>query len=170
MRGVVAILIGLVALVLPIITLAALALLFGAYAFVDGVLSLIAVMKGGLARDRWWALLLEGLIGIGAGVVTVIWPGITVLALLYVIAFWAIVTGVLEIMAAVRLRKHMAGEWLLILAGIASLVFGILLLVAPGPGAVVVGWWIGAYALIFGVVMLALSFRLRSWSKSPAHA
>jgi uncharacterized membrane protein HdeD (DUF308 family) len=106
------------------------------------------------------------LAGVGAGVITLLWPGITALALLYVIAAWALVTGGLEIAAAIRLRKVMTGEWLLVLAAIASIALGILLVLFPGSGALALVLWIGAYAFVSGVLFIALGFRLRSWAKS----
>ena len=97
---------------------------------------------------------------------TLIWPGITALALLYLIAAWALVTGTFEIAAAIRLRKVITGEWLLVLSGIASIALGVALVIFPGPGALVLVLWIGAYALVSGALLIALSFRLRSWDRS----
>jgi uncharacterized membrane protein HdeD (DUF308 family) len=114
-------------------------------------------------------LLFEGIIGIGTAGLTAIWPLITLVVLIYIIAAWAVITGVLEIAAAVRLRRHITGEWLLVLAGIASIGFGVLLFAAPGPGAVVIAWWTGAYIFLFGVLMLGLAFRLRRWHTLRLH-
>ena len=108
-------------------------------------------------------MILNGLAGIAIGVLTLLWPGITALVLLYFIAAWAILTGVFEIAAAIRLRREIEGEWLLALAGITSVIFGILLVALPGPGALALTWLIGAYALVFGILMLVLAFRLRRW-------
>lgn len=170
LRGVVAILFGLCAFVLPGITLAALVLLFGAYALIDGILGVVTAIRRHGTTDRWWVLLVEGLVSFAAGVLTLLWPAITALVLLWVIAAWALVTGVLEIVAAVRLRKAITGEWLLVLGGIASLAFGILLVVFPAAGALAVVWWIGAYALLFGVLLVALAFRLHAWGRSHGGA
>jgi uncharacterized membrane protein HdeD (DUF308 family) len=169
-RGIVAILFGILTFLWPAVTLTVLALLFGAYALVDGIFAIVAAIRGGRGEERWWMLLIEGIVGLGAAAVTFLWPGITVLALVLVIAAWAVVTGILEFVAAIRLRKYISGEWLLALAGIASVIFGILLMLWPVTGAIVVAWWIGAYALAFGVIMVALSFRLRGWGRQPAHA
>lgn len=164
LRGVVAVLLGIATFVWPGITLTALVFLFAGYALVDGALSLAGALRAAEARDRWGALLIEGLVGIFAAFVTVLWPGITALALVYVIAAWAIITGVSEIAAAVRLRHHIRGEWLLALAGVASIVFGVLMAAMPLAGALVIALWVGAYMLVFGILLIALGFRLRSWS------
>jgi uncharacterized membrane protein HdeD (DUF308 family) len=164
-RGVISILLGIVALVWPGITLGALVLLFGAYALIDGIVSLVGVWRASKAHERWGALLLEGFLGIAAAVVTIAWPGITVIVLIYVIAAWAIITGIFEIMAAIRLRKHISNEWLLLLAGVASVVFGILMMGFPITGALVIAIWFGVYALIFGGTLIGLGLRLRAWSK-----
>lgn len=164
LRGIAGILFGLVTFFAPGISLAALVLVFGAYAFTDGVFSLVSAVRR-RGTEPWWMLLLHGLAGIAAGVVTLIWPGITALALLYVIAFWALVTGGFEIAAAIGLRKVITGEWLLILSGIASVALGILLVLFPGPGALALILWIGAYALVSGAFLTALGFKLKSWSK-----
>ena len=176
LRGLAGILFGIITFVAPLVSLAALILVFGAYAFVDGVLSIVSAVRR-RGEGHWGVLLLEGIVGILAAAVTLFWPGITALALLYVIAAWAIVTGVLELFAAVRLRKQIKGEWLLVLGGIASLVFGVLVAVFPGAGALTIVLWIGAYALVFGILLVVLSFRLRSWGKdatlhhpTPSHA
>ncbi|HEU4643641.1 MAG TPA: HdeD family acid-resistance protein [Gemmatimonadaceae bacterium] len=166
LRGVAAILFGILTFLYPGISLAALVLLFGAWAFVDGVLAVASAVRRRKVSDRWWVLLLEGLAGIAAGVLTVFWPGITALALLYVIAAWALVTGVLEVVAAIRLRRVITGEWLLALAGIASVVLGVLLVLFPGVGALAVVLWIGAYAIVAGALLVALGLRLRAWGRS----
>lgn len=165
LRGLLGIVIGFIAFFLPGVTLAALTFLFGAYALIDGILSLVAAFHEARFHGHSWALVLEGIVGIGIAAVTVLWPAVTLLALLYLIAAWAVITGILEIATAIRLRRVIAHEWLLGLAGVASVIFGLLLFGAPGPGAIVIAWWIGAYALVFGVLMLALSFRLRHWSR-----
>lgn len=165
-RGLLGICVGIVAFVWPGITITALVLLFGAYALIDGIVSITGAVKAVAAHDRWGALLFEGIVGIGAALVTVLWPAITALSLVFVIAAWAIVTGVMEIAAAIRLRKIIPGEWLLILSGIASVVFGVLVAAVPVAGALVIALWFGAYAFVFGVMLVALGFRLRSWGRT----
>ncbi|MBX6365414.1 MAG: HdeD family acid-resistance protein [Gemmatimonadetes bacterium] len=160
-QGVLAIVFGLLAFFMPGITLAALVLLFGAYAFVDGIFSIVAAVRA-QEGSPWWALVIRGVAGIAIGILTILWPGITALALLFLIAAWAIITGVLEIVAAIRLRKLITGEWLLALAGIAALAFGILLIAAPGPGALAVVWIIGVFAIILGALLIVLGLRLRA--------
>jgi uncharacterized membrane protein HdeD (DUF308 family) len=115
-------------------------------------------------------MLVEGIIGVLAGIAAFAWPGLTALVLLYIIAFWAIVTGVLEVIAAVRLRRVISNEWALILGGALSVVFGVALIVSPGAGALAVVWLIGAYAVVFGVMLLALSWRLRGHAHGLARA
>jgi len=162
LRGVVAILFGMIAFFSPGITLVSLVLLFGAYAFVEGIASVVMGIREYGERERWWGTLLSGLISIGAGVVTLLSPGITALALLTLIAVWAILHGAFDIVAAIRLRHAIEGEWLLALGGVLSIAFGLLMLARPGAGALAVVWWIGAYALMLGVVLIVLGLRARS--------
>jgi uncharacterized membrane protein HdeD (DUF308 family) len=168
LRGLAALLFGLLTAILPGITLTALLLLFGAYALVEGVFNIVAAFRRRGGARSWWALILEGLASIAAGVITFVVPGITALALLYVIAAWAVVTGVLEIVAAVGLRKQIQGEWWLVLAGWLSIVFGVVLAIFPGAGALALVLWIGAYSLVFGILLLALAFRLRGLRGEPS--
>ncbi len=163
LRGLVAVLFGLAAFVWPGLTLLALVFLFGIYALLDGIFSIIAAVNNRAGNNRWWLLLLEGLVGVAAGIIAFIWPGITAFALLYLIAAWAVITGILEIAAAIRLREEIEGEWLLGLGGLLSIVFGILLFIWPGAGALAVTWLIGAYALFFGILLIILGFRVRGW-------
>jgi uncharacterized membrane protein HdeD (DUF308 family) len=160
LRGVVAIVFGVLAFVWPGITLVTLVLFYGAFVLIDGVLAIAAAIHGGNMAPRWW-LAIVGIAGIGAGVLTFAWPGITALVLLLFIAFWAIVLGVFEIIGAIRLRKEIEGEWLLILNGALSIAFGLVLLWRPGLGALAVVWIIGAYAIIFGVTFVLLGLKLR---------
>lgn len=166
LRGVVAIMTGIVAFLLPVPTMIVLVWLFGAYAFLDGLFNLMSVLRRRRTRSRpWWALVLSGIAGIATGVISFVWPGITALAWVYLIAAWALITGVLEIVAAVRLRKEIKGEWLLAVSGGFSVLLGILLAIAPGPGAIALVWYLGTFAMLFGVLMVALSFRVRSRQK-----
>jgi uncharacterized membrane protein HdeD (DUF308 family) len=160
LRGLAAVLFGVLAFVWPGMTLAVLVLLFGAYALVDGILAIVVAARGG--TDHRLMLGLEGVVGVLAGLATFVFPGLTALVLLYIIAFWAILTGVLEVAAAVRLRQAITNEWGLIIGGVLSVLFGIVLIAAPGAGALAVVLLIGAYAVLFGVTLLALSWRLRS--------
>jgi uncharacterized membrane protein HdeD (DUF308 family) len=169
-RGILGIVIGLITFVWPGITLTALVFLFAGYALVDGAVSLTGAVHAAQAHERWGALVIEGILGIAAAVITVFWPAITALSLVFVIATWAILTGISEIVAAVRLRKHISGEWLLILAGIASVIFGVLVAAVPLAGALVIAIWFGAYAFVFGIMLVALGFRLRTWERElPSH-
>jgi uncharacterized membrane protein HdeD (DUF308 family) len=160
LRGVLAVVFGVIAFFEPQSAFAALVLLFGAYAFVDGVFALIALFRGA-GRERFWVLVLEAIVGIGIGVLTIARPAVTALALLYYVGIWAILTGVFELMAAIRLRKEITGEFWLGLAGVLSIAFGILLFVVPGSAALALTIWIGAYAFIFGIMLILLAFRLR---------
>lgn len=168
-RGIAAIIFGIIAFAWPGITLTALVLLFGAYAITDGIFAIIAAVNASGRAKKWGWLLLEGILSIIAGVLTFVLPGITALFLLYLIAAWAIVTGAFAIGTAILLRKEITGEWLMALSGIASVIFGLLLVIFPGAGALAVIWWIGAYAIVFGALLLALAFRLRSWERDIAH-
>jgi uncharacterized membrane protein HdeD (DUF308 family) len=135
-------------------------LFYGAFVLVDGVLAIAAAIRGGSPAPRWW-LAIVGIAGIVAGALTFLWPGITALVLLVFIAAWAIVLGVFEIIGAIRLRKEIEGEWLLILNGAISVLFGLVLLWRPGVGALAVVWIIGAYAIILGVIYVLFGLKLR---------
>jgi uncharacterized membrane protein HdeD (DUF308 family) len=163
LRGLVSIAFAVLIWMQPAITLKAMIILFGAFALVDGVLGVWSAFSSRKDRNNWWVLMLWGLVGIGIGIITFVAPAVTALALLFYIAIWAIVTGVLEIIAAVKLRKEIQGEWLLGLAGLLSLVFGILLIMHPGAGVLAVLWLVAAYALILGVLMVILAFKVRGW-------
>ena len=169
LRGVCAILFGLVAWAWPGVTLAALVLLWGAYAFADGVLALVAAISGSTGAP-WWVLILAAIVSIGAAGAAVFFPGVTTVVLLYVIAIWAVITGVLEIAAAIQLRKEIEGELWLGLAGLASVLFGFLLIARPGLGAVAVVWMIGLYAIMFGAILVALGFRVKALKETALPA
>ena len=162
LRGIVAILFAALTFFTPGITIAFLVFLFGGYALVDGILAIISAVRAVHGHRRWGSFLLEGVVGIAFGLFTFFVPGLTLLFLIYLVGAWAIVTGALEIAAAVRLRQHIAGEWLLGLMGVVSILFGVAIYAAPVAGAVVIAWWIGAYALVFGILLLTLAFRLRA--------
>lgn len=161
LRGICAILFGVLAFMWPGISLLTLVLLYGAYALADGVFALGAALTGrGGSVPTWW-LVLIGLLGIAAGVGTFFWPGITALALLFVIAWWSIVRGIVEIAGAIRLRKVIDNEWLLAFGGALSIAFGVLLLRNPGEGVLAIVWIIAMWAVVFGAVTVGLAFRLR---------
>jgi uncharacterized membrane protein HdeD (DUF308 family) len=170
LRGLVAIVVGVIALALPGITVGAVVILFGAYALIDGIAAFIAAFRSSRAHERWGMLLLEGLAGIVTAAITVIWPPLTALVLVYLVGAWALVTGVLEVAAAIKLRQFIAGEWLLALSGIASLLFGILALAMPLAGALAIAMLVGVYSLAFGFILVGFGIRLRSWSKNPGAA
>ena len=163
LRGVAAVIFGILAYVWPGITFTVLVLFFGAYALWDGVFALIAAFR--TQAERRWPLVLEGLVGIAAGVLTFIWPGAATVALLIIIGAWALVTGIFEIVAAIRLREEIEGEWLLLVSGLLSVLFGIAIAIWPAAGLVAVTWLIGAYSIIFGILLMVLGFRLRNWGK-----
>jgi uncharacterized membrane protein HdeD (DUF308 family) len=169
LRGLVAILFGVLALLWPGATLTTLVLLFGAYAVVDGVVAIVVGIREYGERERWWATLLGGLVSLAAGIITFMMPGITALTLLTLIALWAIVRGVFEIAAAIRLRHVIEGEWLLGLAGAVSIAFGVMMIAFPGAGAVAVIWWIGAYAIAVGLMLVALGLRARGLAQRLEH-
>ncbi|MGE5645407.1 MAG: HdeD family acid-resistance protein [Acidobacteriota bacterium] len=165
LRGIAALVFGILAILWPGASLTALVLLFGAYALFDGILAVVSSIARAHGGGGRWVPLLEGLVGIAAGLVTFAAPGFTLLALLFLIGGWAILTGILEVAVAIRIRKLITGEWALILGGVLSILFGVLLFAAPAAGAIAIAWWIGAYALIFGIAMIALSLHLRRWSR-----
>jgi len=168
-RGIAAIVFGILTFTAPQSSLFALVILWGAYAIVDGVFALMLAARSGRAGERWGWMLLEGLVGIGAGVATFMWPQITGLVLLTLIAFWAVLTGVAEVAMAITLRREIKGEWFLALSGLLSMAFGVLLVASPGRGALALAWTIGAYALAFGVMLIALGVKLRRWARSGEH-
>jgi uncharacterized membrane protein HdeD (DUF308 family) len=160
LRGVFAILFGFIALLMPGATILALVLVFSAYMLADGVLAIVSAVRAARRNERWGLLVFQGVASILAGIAAFIWPGITVLVFITLVAAWSIVSGGLMLASAIRLRiDH--GRWWLALSGLLSVIFGVLLVIAPLAGAVVLTWWIGAYALIFGVALLVLAYRLR---------
>lgn len=160
LRGVVAVLFGVIAIVWPGITVLALALLFGAYTLLDGITALTMGFGREIGSDRVYMVTL-GVLGVLAGLIALIWPQITVIVLLVIIAVWAIIAGATQIAAAIRLRKVIRNEWFLALTGAVSLVLGILLIVQPAEGAIALVIAIATFALVWGVVLIVLGFRLR---------
>jgi uncharacterized membrane protein HdeD (DUF308 family) len=165
-RGIAAVLFGIAAFVWPGLTIAVLVLMFGAYALIDGIFAIIAGIFARNEIGRWWMMILVGLAGIAVGVLTFMRPGITALVLLYYIAAWAIISGIFQVISAIQLRREIEGEWFLVLGGIASVLFGLILFLRPGEGALASIWIIGSYAIIFGILMMVLAFRLRGWRNS----
>lgn len=161
LRGIAAVVFGLLAFFWPGATGVALVILFGAYAFVDGIFALISAVRAAEAHHRWMAFAIEGIVGLVIAAITLFDLQLAAFALYFMIAAWAILTGIFELLAAFRLRKDLPNEWLLVLGGIASVVFGVLLIVYPLVGILTVIWLIGAYAILFGVLMIGLSLRLR---------
>jgi uncharacterized membrane protein HdeD (DUF308 family) len=168
LRALAAILLGIIAFALPGPTLAAIVIVFGIYAITDGILAIIAAVRGIRKKERWGPMLIEGIVGIVAGAIAIFWPGIGALALTYLVAAWALVTGAFEIAAAIRLRKEIKGEWLLMILGLLSIVLAVLIALFPGAGALTLVWWLGAYALAYGVISLVLALRVRTWTRAVA--
>lgn len=161
LRGVFAILFGIIALVLPVVTIAALVLLFAAYMVADGIFAIVAAVRAARQHERWGWLVLEGIADLAAGAIAFLWPLITVVAFIYLMAAWAIVSGAMLTAAAFRLNLPHGRGWMLF-GGVVSLIWGVLLLIWPLTGAVVLTWWMAGYALFFGVALLVLAFKLRA--------
>jgi uncharacterized membrane protein HdeD (DUF308 family) len=160
LRGIAAIAFGVLAFIWPGLTLVTLVLFWGAFTLIDGVLALVHAIMGGNMGSRWW-LALIGLAGIAVGILTFMMPGVTLLILLWFIAAWAIVLGVFQIVGAIRLRQEIDNEWTLVLGGVVSVLFGLVLLLAPVSGAIGIAWVIGTFAIIFGVLLVMAALRLR---------
>ena len=167
LRGVLAFVFGLLCFAYPGVTLTLLVIMFGAYMLLDGLLAIAAAITRAQTQPRWWSTLIEGIVGSIIGVLILIWPSITALGLLYLIAIWASLTGIFKMLAAMRLRRYITGEWLLLLSGVASLVCGLILFVLPGSGALAVLFWIGAYAVTIGLFLIVVALRLRRWMAQP---
>ena len=162
LRGVFALVFGVLAVAMPGITLAILVMFWGAFALIDGVVALVAGLRIRESGQPLWALIVLGLLGIAAGVIALGWPGLTALTLVFIIGCWAIAIGVLQLVAAFRFRKYIEGEWLHALSGVLSLLFGIVLMARPAVGVVALVWIIGGFAILFGVVLIGMALRLRS--------
>ena len=168
LRAVVAILLGIIALTRPGVTLAAIITLFGVFAMADGIFAIVAALRGIKHHTRWGWMLFEGIVGVVAGAIALLYPAIGALALAWLIGGWALATGVLEIAAAIRLRKVMKGEWLLLVAGLLSILFALIVAFRPGISVLLLVMWIGVFALIHGLMTLFLAFRVRRWSREQA--
>ena len=168
LRGLFAALFGIFAFIWPGITLAVLVLVWGAYAIADGVMALIAAYSVHEEGKPMGALIVVGILGIAAGIVTFLWPGMTALVLLLFIASWAVLMGIFQIAAAIRFRKHIDNEWLLGLSGAVSILFGVLMFLQPGAGALAVVWLIGSFSLLFGILLIALGFKLKGLASRMA--
>lgn len=163
LRGMLAILFGIAAFLWPGITLLTLIIMFGVYAIFDGLIAIWTGLSRTRESSRWWMFLLEGLLSIGAGIAALVWPGLATLVFIYIMAFWAVFTGILEIVAAIRLRHEITNEWFLALGGVLSIGLGILLFLQPAAGSLAIIWIIASYALVFGILLLILGIRLRNW-------
>jgi len=165
LRGFLAVTFGVTAYIWPQITIGVLVLSFGAYVLVDGLFEVAGSIAHRDQYEGWWLLLLDGIFGIGVGIATFIWPNITGIVLVYLIAAWAIVGGLFAIIAAIQLRKEIDNEWLVVVSGILSVVFGVVIAVAPGTGALAMVWVIAAFAIFFGIMLIAFGYRVRSWGE-----
>lgn len=168
LRGAFAVLFGILAFVWPGVTLTVLVYWFGAYVLVDGVLGIISAVWQRNTQERWWAVLLEGVVGVLAGLATFFMPGITALVVVYLISGWALVTGIFEVVAAIRLRKEIENEWTLALGGVLSIAFAVILFLWPAAGAFALVWMIAGYSVAFGFLLILLGFRLRTHRAIPA--
>jgi uncharacterized membrane protein HdeD (DUF308 family) len=169
LRGTIAIVFGATAIFWPAITLMTLAVLFAAFALLGGVVWMVGAVRNRHADRRWWVLLLLGLFSVAAGIIAVLYPALTMLALIVLLGANALVTGVFDIIVALRVRKHIKGELLLVLSGVASIVFGAIVLLFPtGAGALALAWLVGLYAMVTGAMLLALSLNVRSWARVNA--
>jgi len=169
LRGIAAIAFGVLAIVWPSITFLIFVAMFAAYALVDGIIHLVASFRAPTGQPRW-LLALQGILGVAVAVMTFVWPGITALALLFLIAAWAVVGGALRIALAVQLRKVIAGEWLLALSGVMSIIFGVLVFLVPAAGVIGTAFMVGFYAILLGTVMLTLGISLRRFERSSEAA
>jgi len=167
-RGVLGLVIGFIAFFFPGPTLLSLVALFAIYLIIDGVFAIVSAVRAARQQERWGYLTFEGIVGILAGIIALAVPGLTVLVFVGLLAAWAIVSGALELRAAYMLEKEHGRLWL-VLGGIVSIIFGIVLIAAPMFGALVVSWWVGAYATFFGASLLALAFQLRARNVGPGN-
>ena len=167
LRGALAVIFGVLAFLWPGLFWLAVVITFAAFAFTDGIFAIVAAVRGDRGAGPRWLLVLDGIVGLAAGALAIVWPNITELVLLWMIAAWSIVGGALTIAAAIEFRKEIRGEWALGLSGVLSIILGVGLALFPGPGLVAVAWWIGANAIVLGIVQMALGFRLRRLVREP---
>jgi uncharacterized membrane protein HdeD (DUF308 family) len=165
LRGAIALLFGVLALLWPGLTLLWLVALFAAYALLGGVASVIGAVRHRHSDEKWWLICLLGLVSMAAGVSAIVYPGLTALVLVLMMGANALITGVLDLAVAIRLRQAIRGKWLLILSGIASIVFGVFVFIFPGAGALALVWLVSVHAIVTGVLLLALAFRVRAWAR-----
>ena len=165
LRGVAAVAFGVLTFVWPQISLLTLIMVYGIYSLADGILALIAAIRGGGVVPRWW-LALGGVVSILTAVLVFAWPGLTALVLVYLIGFWSILRGVLEIIGAIRLRNEIANEWTLGVAGALSVIFGLILVIMPGAGAIGLLWLIATWAVLFGLLLIWVAFKVRKLAKA----
>jgi len=168
LRGVLAIIFGLIMLFLPGIALAAFIIVFAVYAIIDGIVAVVVAIRERETLSRWGWVLVEGVLSIIAGILAFAYPGVTALALLFIVAAWAVLTGIMEVVAAFSMREHISHEWALAIAGVLSIVFGIILFTRPVAGILAILWLVGIYSIIFGVLFIVRAFQLRSWASSVA--
>ena len=168
LRGLLAIAFGLFALVMPIATMLALLVVFAAYMLVDGLFTILSAVRAARQGERWGLLVLQGALSIAVAVITLLWPGLTLIAYVLLVSAWALVSGLLTIAAAFQLKRD-HGRWWLALGGMLSSVLGILMFAAPLIGALVMTWWIGAWAIVFGTLLVVLGFKLRSQKVESSH-
>lgn len=166
LQGIAAVIFGILAFILPGRTLGLLVSLFGGYALADGLLALGRALRAGSRGTAWWSFVGQSVVGIVVGLATFTWPGMTALVLLYCIAAWALLTGLLQIVVALAVRRQLEGEWLVILSGVLSLIFGGWLVLSPGDGALTVVWVIASYAIVLGVVLIVAGLQLRGLSRT----
>lgn len=169
LRGIAALIFGLLTWFYPFITIMVMVIFFGVYALIDGVIGVIISINGRKSHQDWWLMLIWGIVSILAGILTFFVPGITWLVLITFIAAWALISGIFQIITAIRLRKTIQGEWWMIIAGILSVLVGIILLIDPVQGGIALTWVIGVYAALFGVMNIALAFRLRRFAIHPTN-
>lgn len=167
LRGGIAVAFGLLALLLPGMTLLVLIALFATYAMFGGAVWAVGAIRNRKVDDHWWVLLMAGLAGIGAGLIALVHPTLTALVLILLIGANALISGVLDIVIAVRLRRRIQGEWLLVITGIASILFGVIVFLYPlNAGALALVWLVGIYAIVTGLLLLALAWRVRAWARA----